>query len=52
MKRLPLLLLLSPLPYAAVQDAATPPVRVEVRGAAEQPGAALGASWTGNGARA
>jgi outer membrane receptor for ferrienterochelin and colicin len=33
MKRLPLLLLLSPLPYAAAQEA---PARVEVKGAAQQ----------------
>jgi outer membrane receptor for ferrienterochelin and colicin len=37
MKRLPLLLLLFPLPYAAAQEA---PARVEVRSAAEQAGAA------------
>jgi outer membrane receptor for ferrienterochelin and colicins len=37
MKRLSLLLLLSPLPYAAAQDT---PTRVEVKGAAEQPDAA------------
>jgi outer membrane receptor for ferrienterochelin and colicins len=37
MKRLSLLLLLSPLPYAAAQDT---PTRVEVKGALEQPDAA------------
>ena len=43
MKRLPLLLLLSPVPYAIAQEAPSSPVpaRVEVKGAAEQVEAAV-----------
>ncbi|MFC5477749.1 TonB-dependent receptor plug domain-containing protein [Massilia suwonensis] len=45
MKRLPLLLLLSPLPYACAQEG--PPARVEVHGKAQQPDAAAAGKVVG-----
>ena len=45
MKRLPLLLLLSPLPYACAQEAS--PARVEVQGRAQQPDAAAASTVVG-----